>query len=67
MLNWLNEIELFIRKTSKEFDKFILDIIVGIERIPKEEEKEEKKELNQYYGFWKSLYLVIFKNKRVEK
>lgn len=66
MLKFLDYIESEIKKTEKSFNDFLFWIMTGVN--PEDYQFEEEVVNNKkYYGFWKSLYLVIFKKGRIER
>lgn len=62
----MNQLEEIGKKIKKEYDYFLYYLLTGIEHPDKEREENPKKRV-ELYGFWESLYMVLFKNKRIRK
>ena len=68
MLKILDLIESEIKKAENNFNQFVFWLLTGIEPTSEAESKKvEEGERPVFYGFWKSLYLVIFKKGRIQK
>ncbi|MCB1177049.1 MAG: hypothetical protein KDK36_05665 [Leptospiraceae bacterium] len=65
--NIIEYLEKEIKKTEENINNFLTWMFSGIDLRQFDESKWEHEIEKDHYGFWKSLYLVIFKKERITK